>query len=304
MTTTQFAGVNTGAYSVNKISASKSRTVHFGVSAGAFGLGKMRSLYSYSESLSDYTDLNGDRYPDAMSNSRVQMTNPTGGLFAMNFSGPGSKGGIRNWNGNFGRDTIKTGGLNGAVSGTYGKSAESAPSNSKFRKFLQSSKEFGPIGVSGQYSSAQVLWTDINGDGQNDRLLYNGDSLKVRLNLGITGEDDVLFKSWGAIPINKNENKSYGLGLGITFGKGFSGTVGLSAGMSKADPEGLLIDMNGDGLPDYYGKYGGNDNKIIYNTGNGFAVSDSCQEFFDFKDNAESVSNGLNFIHPESRKKS
>ena len=65
--------------------------------------------------------------------------------------------------------------------------------------------------------------------------------------------------------------------------------------MSKADPEGLLIDMNGDGLPDYYGKYGGNDNKIIYNTGNGFAVSDSCQEFFDFKDNAESVSNGLNF---------
>ncbi|HLO56875.1 MAG TPA: RHS repeat-associated core domain-containing protein [Saprospiraceae bacterium] len=310
-----FDGQNTGARSVNKRVISKTTAVTYGVSVAPFNVGKNKTLSSSSKNLSDYFDINGDSYPDILFNNFAQVTNATGGLYPSSFDVPGpdpseAPTGNRSWGDNIGSNSIATDGVSigASASGAYGKAGEPTGSTSgqggiKSSKFLNFVKGHASTGISGNFSSSnsttKVLWTDINGDGLSDRLEYDGAAVKSRLNLGVLGLDDVDENIYPFISMGNNTNSSAGGGIGITWGKGNSISAGYSAGIGSSDTDGQLIDINGDGLLDYYGQLSAFPGVyfIKYNYGNGFYFDAGtfCNPNFNLIRNAESTNSSLNF---------
>ncbi|MBP6184083.1 MAG: thrombospondin type 3 repeat-containing protein [Saprospiraceae bacterium] len=244
----------TGAWSVNKYQVSKTISGTGGLSIGPMNIGRNKTISSWTRNLSDYFDINGDRYPDLMFSDYVQVTNATGGLYADNVVG-----GDRTWGDNVGKSEVENEGSSSSTSGTFGRGGDQTGSTSgaggtKWGLYLNHGKAQASLGISGQFgqskSEAQVIWVDINGDGLSDRLVYDVNNFNVGLNLGISGEDSPV-EQWGDVPLNRQSNYSEGGGLGFNYGKGHSIAGGFSLGTGSANTNGQLIDINGDGLLDY-----------------------------------------------------
>ena len=310
-TPSEFGEHCTGAKSINKFVYSYTKTKTFGVSIDPEKFGRNESIEAYANNLSDYIDLNGDRYPDLLRENQVQLTNATGGLYAEDFAGPGSVNGIRNWS-LTGESLIETGGENASLSGVYGQVGQpdgstSGKGGTRLLQFYPNAKGSAGLSLSGNYGESEsettILWADINGDGLNDRLIYdkNTDELRTSLNMGITGVDDPQGElSWGNVKLNSSYNTSQGYGLGVSLGKGHSIAGGISTTSGEANTNGTLIDLNGDGLLDYY--YAFELDLIfftisypivMYNTGNGF-VQAPCILNFDLKESAETSNQNAN----------
>jgi hypothetical protein len=75
-------GSGAGAVGINKVS----NTDNFSLAAGLVLVGS--ASFGYTNFLYDFNDMNGDRYPDILSPSKIQYTQPYGGLepAAKNFS--------------------------------------------------------------------------------------------------------------------------------------------------------------------------------------------------------------------------
>lgn len=286
-----------GAQSINKYAVSESLVARGGFGVGSIGVGHNQTLLGNNKNLSDYFDLNGDRYPDIMTEDFIQRTTGSGGLLEA----------IELQNGmvhQIGEVNTESSGNNASVSGIYGnpgdnESDASSTGNNKNKFF-----KFGgvAVSVSGSYSSGSsrvdVLWTDVNGDGLSDQLLLieepNGSrSLKTKLNLGRDNIDD-LETDWGNPILNTKLSQTIGLGAGIKVGEGNSFAGGVSIGVGKNHTLAKLIDLNGDGLKDQLinaeiiDKY-----EIYYNTGNGFA-SQPCIVDISLDWDAVSANNSLN----------
>ena len=138
------------------------------------------------------------------------------------------------------------------------------------------------------YSNCKVLYIDINGDGLTDKLYYNVNNVVTTMNQGNTGTDDGL-TDWGLVGLYKNINESKGLGSSLgkeySSGAGKSITFGLSIGIGKALTGIQLVDMNGDGLVDFYRDVNGN-GVVNFNKGNGFDLTDSCVLNFNINPNS------------------
>jgi RHS repeat-associated protein len=306
---TAFTGVNTGACSIIKRSISSSTTLTLGGVVKPLFVGKNISLRNRSRNLSDYFDINGDRYPDILFDNYAQVTNSTGGLYASSFGAPIVPTSNRNW-GELGHNRTSSVGLSyglSSQSGTAGKSGDVTPPPSggggtKWNKFLSHIKAQASVSASGSLgasrSNTRILWTDINGDGLSDRLEYV-DVLKTRLNLGILGIDDPDERNFGDINMGQNVNLSVGGGMGFAWGVGNGISAGISSGIGSNNVTYQLLDFNGDGLLDFYSFIDELPNLspfVVYNTGNGFDLdpNNKCDPNFNLYLQSSSTDNSKN----------
>ncbi|MET7254007.1 SpvB/TcaC N-terminal domain-containing protein [Dyadobacter fermentans] len=250
-----------------KISKATSDTYNGG---GEFSpTGNLSGFYSTGSAhqVSDFLDMNGDKFPDIVGGDHIQLTNSRGRLTSQ-LATSGTK--------HFSENT--SGGLS-----VTGSSKRSQPEKGKVPSPLKmsstslvdakGSEAVGEsassyTGASGAFNisedNVKTTWVDINGDGLPDRVstdkydlnLGYGQYLPIKLDIG---------------DINKAENLSLSPGIttGYSFDKhSFSGGAGLAMSASKSKRS--IQDMNGDGLPDkvFIGSNG--ELKVAVNTGKAF----------------------------------
>ncbi|MGG8495190.1 SpvB/TcaC N-terminal domain-containing protein [Tenacibaculum sp. TC6] len=246
-----------GASAINKITETKSTSYSLGggVGGGTFGAnGSYSKTQSETRVLSDFMDMNGDSYPDIVTESHIQYTNAIGGLVdtatAHNF-------GVNNLSHNE-SDGVTLG-------GTYATADSRGTIYNIKNRTLEVGKGAGG-GLSGNFAKGEneieYSWKDVNGDGLPDRVYEGGN---VALNLGYKFAP---VEPWGYLPVQEGKSKSYGAGLGINIGNN-SIAGGISLSRSESEGKKILQDVNGDGLVDEL--ILGTPIQVRLNTGNGFA---------------------------------
>ncbi len=245
-------GSGSGAVGITKVS----NTDNFSLAAGIGPAGGSLS-FGYTYFLYDFTDMNGDQYPDILSKNKIQYTHPYGGL----------ESAVRSYS--FG-DVIKAEHFSAGftLGGTFLRSnapnEQSTPRGAKANKAADQSGI--SAGISGNFNynrdSTAFAWMDINGDGLTDRVYKNG---TVELNLGYSF---LPAEQWGFSSVTEGEALSYGAGLSINISN-YSISAGIGLSRSENETDKTLQDMNGDGLLDYLINESGL--KVAINTGNGFA---------------------------------
>jgi RHS repeat-associated protein len=253
------SGEGSGAIGIEKVSKSQGNAYTAGVSLGISG------SYSHSDAknktLTDFMDMNGDHYPDIVSELLIQYTDARGGLSSRTTS---SRGYVQETH-------ATTDGI--ALTGSFPMSMP------KFRNSNKSSKQSqtdagdaastsGSVSISGSTTKgdneANYVWMDMNSDGLPDRV--NMTTAKVALNLGYRfGKDEPW--NFGQIQDSGSDTKTGGGGLGFNIGQN-SISAGFSLARSDNFTNQILMDVTGDGLPDKVEK--GSPVKVWVNTGTAF----------------------------------
>ncbi|WP_121667978.1 SpvB/TcaC N-terminal domain-containing protein [Mesonia aquimarina] len=269
------AGVFIG---LKQFSISKGNTTSAGFSASSGYGGSANHSEAETNILNRYIDLNGDRYPDMVTDKRIQYTNALGALSLTHLTGQ-----------NFNIKNESEGWYAGATLGLLQNSTasdnkdEAAPPFPSYGVNLTSSASIlnpnssqGSTGLGGNISDSnnKVIWLDMNGDGLPDKVSINkgdnNDKVLVNLNRGY----DFLSESieWGEYP-STNTSKSETGGANASFSPDPYGSIGFGAGfkLSEASRKCLFIDVNGDGLSDLVYDNGGNNFKYKLNLGDSFS---------------------------------
>lgn len=244
----------------------------------------------YSRTISDYRDVNGDGYPDAIYEDRVTKTNMTGGHTGQQMTDFGDTGNAFSTGTSFSSSSgavndirniaalIKkapagtpAGGGEAAKSASGGE-ATSEGSGTEPAKLWPPSANIG-INVNVNASTKEkATFTDINGDGLADRVSINDNTGAVSYRLNRGGFTNMesgaeTFPSLDKLTISKPRgiNLSAGIGGGIsnfsqildaptneTMGNALAGSFNFSVGIagSAGTTEHVLMDINGDGLVD------------------------------------------------------
>ena len=199
--------------------------------------------------LTDYMDMNGDRYPDIIGGVTVQYTTPWGGL-----------GETRDNGGTTLSNTHSEGETFGASYSIPKRGTSNNPKGSKI-----SFDGAGNLNAShgGGDDETVESFMDVNGDGLPDRVDNKG---KVRLN---TGYAFMPAEDWHFENMRNGDSQNWGLGVGGNFNVG-QASIGGGLGINKSENNTyeMFIDMNGDGLPDKVND-GGSGINVTYNLGNG-----------------------------------
>ena len=276
-----------------------------GVSLGPGGASASVSFNSTKNEI-DVLDVNGDRFPDVVTEAGIQYTNMRGGLdenavmhnlghheagsFAWGLSASvgfvhssATNSGDVSQSGSSGgkRGSMKTKGTSKSKSSR--KSQRSGRAKSNVNKSSKKSNDASRdsksgVGIDGGFTSdrdsTEQTWTDINGDGLVDMLYKDG---TVALNLGYSFTPR---ENWGFAAIREGSSFDYGGGLGVNL---FNGSIvsGLSINRTDNYSDIGLIDVNGDGLVDLVIDI--EPMRVRLNTGNGFAneVTWHGADFFD-----------------------
>ncbi|HEY1214698.1 MAG TPA: toxin TcdB middle/N-terminal domain-containing protein, partial [Bryobacteraceae bacterium] len=222
---------------------------------------------STSKTLTDFMDMNGDRYPDVVSQQQIQYTNARGGLSNRTLSNGSmpETGSTTTGAGLTGSAYIPTSFYRNTPNGDQHTDAGNATTNAGSSKLSVS----GNAGVMQGTNQSNFLYVDMNGDGLPDRV--NQGTHRVALNLGYGFGPD---EDWGFDQIQAGGSNSFsgGAGLGYNFGQN-SISVGISLSRSDNYSKQMLQDMNGDGLPDLVSIAGGSPAlQVRLNTGNGFST--------------------------------
>lgn len=218
---------------------------------------------------SDYMDLNGDRYPDPISTGGVQYSMPWGGI--------GRLSPLILPDGDHLSATESS--SNGETSGRcYPASKKVASNNPKCAKMTLSGS--GTLSHSEVKSSDKTdyMLMDVNGDGLPD--MVNTSDLTVCLNSGYGFLNP---ESWkiGFVRNGCSSSQSDNSGLSAGWGNSdlpansfslaqVSISGGTGRGTSYNSTEKLMLDFNGDGLPDkVQTTYNNSGVNVQYNLGNG-----------------------------------
>lgn len=248
-------GILVSAKTVRKqnISELKNHSFNLGVPVVPISSGASESNGG-NKILTDYMDLNGDRYPDFVGEVNVQYSMPWGGI---------------------GKIQALTQHVQGiANSSTSSDGQTYGASYTMPERTLSNDPKSTPItfdgkgNTSGNFGNGEdntdYTFMDMNGDGLPDKVSSNG---SVALNIGYSF---LPFEQWNSGVIRKGSSAN--AGLGVSPGSFDVGQASISGGIavngSENFTESLLMDFNGDGLPDRVR----NDNGIMrvrYNLGNG-----------------------------------
>ncbi|TYC18042.1 hypothetical protein ES677_01300 [Bizionia gelidisalsuginis] len=231
-------------------SISKGKSTSGNVGIGSVGASGTKSEAS-SKILNQYLDLNGDRYPDIVTNGNIQFTSMRGGLsseiIVNNFvSGAKSKD-----------ETVGV-----TVSGAAPNST--ASDNMNTTNATKTNVNSG-INTSNGNSYDSKQWSDINGDGLTDKITIYKTEIRVQLNTGYGFGNEVVWGS-GYNDLYVSTRNNIGVGGGIS---GSSWAAGFGAAESNAKLNAALIDVNADGLPDLVEEAGSN-YKFYLNNGTSF----------------------------------
>lgn len=259
-TTTVSAG--TGARAISRKTESTGSSYSLGVSAGIAGVSATYNE-GITKAITDYTDFNGDRYPDIVVGNNVQFTNAQGGLSDRKYTHPDQNNSV---------STSDAKGL--GFSGSFTTSKEEHGISKKVGKAIVSMGDGkGSAGLSANgsigHNNTSFVWMDINGDGLPDRVSPSG----VRLNLGYSFTQEEEPWDQQQLAVQKGESTNTGAGLGISlWGGSISGGISLARSDNKTVA--ALQDVNGDGLVDIVSYQGGSSAiKVRLNTGNSFAAA-------------------------------
>ena len=214
----------------------------------------------YNLILTDYMDLNGDRYPDILGPSQVQYTQPWGGIGDVTTMGIFENG--------ITKSNTKSGGMN--FGGSFEMPSRGASNNPKNSKI--SFDGAGNAGAShgGGSDETVMTWMDMNADGLPDKVVCKNGALEVYLNRGYGFLDKDIYAS----PyVRKGKSDNTGLNFGGSFNIGQASIGGgIGVNFSKNLTGKTLMDFNSDGLPDMVERdtTGGQDRlKVRYAKGNG-----------------------------------
>ena len=261
-------GGGTGSPGIDKVSKVSSISYTVGANAGPAGASGSHSS-STSKTLTDFMDMNGDRYPDVVSEQLIQYTDARGGLSTRTLSNSQVQSTASSVDGFglTGSAYIPTSIFRNSPTGDQHVDAGSAQTNAGSAKISIT----GNVGVNTGSNQANFLYIDMNGDGLPDRV--DQSSHLVYLNLGYgfgAGEN------WGFDQVQQGTSNSFsgGLGLGYNWAQN-SISVGVSLARSENATGISLQDMNGDGLPDLVTVApplsGTSALQVRLNTGNGFS---------------------------------
>ena len=236
----------TPAKAVNKMNRSSSRSW----SAGFCGAGISDSKGDNTIE-TEYMDLNGDRYPDIIGTDMVQYSQQWGGVGPVTeLSSALSHGSTSH--------TWSRGISYSASQVTQERTSCSLQQNAFFTMHSEGSGSVSGGGNIGN-DRAGGSWVDINGDGLPDFVDSNG---HVRLNIGYDFIDD---QTWnfknvrsgvsGAISVNAGlsdmqEETETDFLKGVTNISQASIEAGVGVDGSYNQTTHMLMDINGDGLPD------------------------------------------------------
>src|SRR5258708_5478993 len=262
-------GTGSGSPGIDKISKVTSTSYTLGANVGVAGASGSFSS-STSKSLTDFIDMNGDRYPDVVSEQLIQYTNARGGLSARTVSNGQIQetGSTTTGVGLTGSAYIPTSVFRNTPTNDPHTDAGTAQTNAGSAKISVT----GNVGVVNGNNQSNFLYLDMNGDGLPDRV--NQSNHHVALNLGYSFGPE---EDWGFDQIQAGGSNSFsaGAGLGYNFGQN-SISVGVSLSRSDNFSGQSLQDMNGDGLPDLVtvasGAGGSQALQVRLNTGNGFST--------------------------------
>ncbi len=257
-----------------------------------------------------FIDMNGDGYPDWISQKDIQYTNSRGGL-------------AEKTNEYFTQEnkSLSLSGGNGAE-GTKSISLGQGPD--KGASLFEIASINGNFGISGEgafnWDEENRTLLDINGDGLPDKLIKDRETLKVQINLGYSFSEEKTL----AYRENLGKSKTISTNLGTNVGSGvellnnkfnigggsFSGGFGYTQSQNKSSY--CLIDINGDGLPDKVRQETNSiqaDNTVYikFNTGNGFTdkeykIQDGFISHSSSKVGSRNLSGTVNFFIPPELK--
>ena len=282
---------------VNKTMRTKNNTINLQVGVTNIGLEGNASNtdsiplsfsgsihWGHSDVTAEFTDMNGDGFPDAVSDAQVQYSKPQGGLSSL-------KCGFSTAESDSAFETTRFigGGVSSGGSFTH---TTTIPSNSK-KNAKHSLGGSAGINCSNGFSNdhATTQWTDLNGDGLPDRIVQTKDDTAVYYNLGYSY---LKYAPAGPLPMRQGTSSNIGVSQSgsaqyayeyfvdnsansSSFCKNFNlFETSLSGGSSFQDVSttgiSTLADLNGDGLPDEVSD-GGTGLSVRFNTGRGFLPS-------------------------------
>jgi len=262
-------GGGTGTPGIDKVSKVTSTSYTLGISVfGGLGGASGSLSTSTSKTLTDFMDMNGDRYPDVVSQQMIQYTDARGGLSNRTASNSQvQKTGSTTTGASLtGSSYIPTSVFRRTPNGDVHTDAGSASTNAGSAKFSVT----GNAGVMTGSNQSSFLYLDMNGDGLPDRVDQANRLVALNLGYGFAPEED-----WGFNQVQQGGSNSFsgGAGLGYNFGQN-SISVGVSLSRSDNATSLSLQDMNGDGLPDLVttGSFAGGALQVRLNTGNGFST--------------------------------
>jgi len=261
-------GDGTGSPGVDKVSKVTSTSFTLGASVGGFG-GSASYSTSTSKTLTDFMDMNGDHYPDVVSQRIIQYTDARGGMS----SRTASNGQIQETGSTTtgvslsGSGKIPTSIFRNMPSGDQHTDAGNSQTNSGTAKISAS----GNVGVVFGDNHASFVFIDVNGDGLPDRINQSNHNVALNLGYGFAAEED-----WGIDEAQSGKSNSFSGGGGLGFTKDQdSYSIGFSLSRSENYSDHILQDVNGDGLPDLITSSaafnGTQPIQVRLNTGNGFS---------------------------------
>lgn len=228
--------------------------------------------------VTSFQDMNGDGYPDIITDGKIQYTNTQGGFDGEIYAGIGnnksetnSNAIVAGGNATHAFNISKKGGENQRTGQNAPAQTGSAQNSQEAAK---NASVGASLGLSVPFNNDKVTesFIDVNGDGLPDKVYSDN---HVRINLGYSFSEPI---AWEIDRIQESSgytiNPSAGGDLSALIGKNtdfasssFSAGVGIAT--THVSENSNYIDVNGDGLPD---KVWENDGKIYValNIGNGF----------------------------------
>ena len=244
----------TNASAPNLITKSNSTDVM----AGLVGF-TINTATGTSRTITAFLDMNGDGYPDWISENQIQLSNTRGGR-----DGEIVKG-IRNQHS---ENSCLSGGYGGNPVHSFSDISQlyNAKNDQERRNIAAENAQQNRMSVSLSTASnqddGQHSFIDINGDGLPDMVSLGNHT--VRFNLGYCFTDPV---SYNFDIIEGGSSTSINVGLGFDFGAS-SIQAGYGNTLTTSNAEYSLMDINSDGLPDKVTV--ANNQLLVYlNKGNG-----------------------------------
>ena len=214
----------------------------------------------YNLILTDYMDMNGDRYPDVLGQSLIQYSQPWGGIGNVIPMGIFENGITQSETQSHGEN----------FGGSFEIPSRGASNNPKNSKISFNGAGNASVSHGGGEDETSMTWMDMNADGLPDKVVLENGVFKVYMNTGygFLGKDNC------TIPyVRKGKSDNFGLSFGGSFNIG-QASIGGGTGvnLSKNITGKTLMDFNGDGFPDMVERISSNGHdtlRVCYAKGNG-----------------------------------
>ena len=237
----------------NNFVRKRSLSIQHSISLGAIVINESFTFGSYSN-IVDYMDMNGDGFPDFVGKDGIQYSMPWGGI------------GVLQKVKNFSPFKSKTNAAGLAFSASSAL-LDKIPGNSTRDGKFHLSPSLGASQMDGS-SSTRIQFMDVNADGLPDKI--DVDENTVCYNLGYQFSEPYPF--YGNIYASEGTNQDLSVSGGLASTEFSIAQISISGGVNRSRStsrsKGLLIDINGDGLPDKLMNNGNGLTTVVYNKGN------------------------------------